>query len=178
MLTMAERDARRLIDDALQATSAQTFISSTSQVWIAERLKTAQALLATSISLGGRAALAHVTRARDFVEAIEAPRLREALQAALYALDTVGRAPVGLSGLGRGEAGVPASLMPPKAPEEQPGPSVEPTPAQAVEHPPGRTVGLRLRPPTKADSTRGWGLVLVGAATVAGLIYYGNRKHQ
>ncbi len=162
-MTSAERDARRLLDAALQATSGVTFISSTAQVWIADRLKTAQALLATSISNEGRQALVHVTRARDFVEAIEAPRLRECIEMALNALDGRSRD----QGLGRGETGVPDSLLPVT--------EAEANSARLQQEAEAREVAARDSGEPKTAG-RGFGLLLVAAAITAGLIYYARKE--
>jgi hypothetical protein len=153
MLTTPERDALRLLKDALQATSASTFISSTNQIWISDRLKTAQALLATSISNEGSAALVHVTRARNFVEAIEAPRLRQSLQSAIQALTT----PMATPGLGRGYAGEEhgAALPDGMTPEGAPGPAPAPAATEA--------------PAPK--SKRGVGVLLLAAGIVGAVMY-------
>jgi len=158
MLTTPERDALRLLKDALQATSASTFISSTNQIWISDRLKTAQALLATSISNEGSAALTHVTRARDFVEAIEAPRLRQSLMSAIQALTT----PMAAPGLGRGYAGeehgatLPDGLTPDGA---APAPATTEAPAPATTE------------ASAPKSKRGVGVLLIAAGIVGAVMY-------
>ena len=141
-LNYAERDARRLIDAALQATSGTTFISSTMQIFIVDRLRTAQALLATSTSNAGRQALTHVTRARSFVEAVEAPRLRALLEMALRALD--GRPNYGLSGV---ELPPPGVILPP---------DIEPPPPDTGLPPPRKL--------TEDQITANWRNLAVGVA--------------
>lgn len=151
-LTTPERDALRLLRDALQATSASTFISSTNQVWISDRLKTAEALLSTSISNEGSAALVYVTRARSLVEAIEAPRLRQSLTAAIQALTT----PMTADGLGRGYAG-----------EEH-----------GAELPDSLTPGGVTPPAVKAPapkSSRGVGVLVLAAGIIGAAVMYSRR---
>lgn len=166
-MTTAEKDAARLLDAALQATSGTTFISSTLQVFIGDRLKTAQALLATSISLGGRRALVHVTAARNFVEAIEAPRLREHLQAALAALNvTTGLH--GLYGLGRG-AELPAALNAATQAE------LEANEKKLMEGVEAREALARQDPPT-GGAGRGMGLLVVALAITLAIVLYRQQK--